>query len=84
MPWPVIVTTLLLSIVSAWLVFVRNWEPLEAFGIVAVAAVSVVLVLLAAILLLSDTQDRAGVWQVFVQTLRSDFDQALKYFRLRR
>ena len=84
MPWTVILTTLMLALISAWLVFMRAWEPGHAFQVVALAAGGIVMGLLAAIMVLAGRENRSVVWRVIRQTFRDDLDQMLKYFRIRK
>ena len=84
MPWPVVLTTLTLALVSAWLVFIRNWEAWQAMLTVAFAAFGILGVLIVAILLLSDRDGRAENWRAFKETFDDDLDQMLKFFRIRR
>ncbi|WP_041673265.1 hypothetical protein [Sulfuricella denitrificans] len=84
MPWPVILTTLTLALVSAWLVFIRNWEAWQAMLAVAFAAFGIISLLIVAIQLLSDRDGRAENWRVVKKTFDDDLDQMLKYFRIRK
>lgn len=84
MPWPVILTTLALSLVSAWLVFIRNWEAWQAMLTVAFAAFGIILLLIGAILAFSNQEGRAETWRIFKDTFDDDLDQMLKFFRIRR
>lgn len=84
MPWPVNITTLTPSLVSAWLVFMLDWETWKASLVVALAAAGIVIALFAAIMVLSDSENRIELWQVVRQTLRDDLDHLLTYFRIRR
>ena len=84
LPWAVVITGLVLSLVSAWLVFSRNWEPWQAFAVVGLSALGIDLILLTALLIWSGPEERAGVWQQFLHTCMEDFDLLLKFFRIRR
>ena len=80
LPWPVILTTLTLLLVSAWLVLVSGWELWEAFGVVAVAAFGIISALLAVIMTLSSPEERTYIWQQLWVTCRADLDLLLKFF----
>lgn len=84
MPWAVILTAAVLTLISAWLVFHENWEPWRAFLVVAMTSFGAILSLLAVILLLSSSEDRIENWRIFTSTARNDLDIFLKYFRARR
>lgn len=84
MPWPVILTTLTLALISVWLVFMREWAPWTAFFVVGLVAAGIVIALLAVIMVLSDAENRIEILRAVRQTLRDDVDQVLKYFRIRR
>lgn len=83
MPWAVLFTTLTLALVSAWLVFVRDWEAWQAMLTVALIASVIVGGLIIAILL-SDRGGRAENWRIVKETFNDDLDQILKYFRIRK
>ena len=83
-PWAVVLTSLVLALVSAWLVFVRDWEPWKAFFMVGLTALGIILLLLSALLIWGGPENRAGIWQQVLHTFREDFDLLLKFFRIRR
>jgi hypothetical protein len=83
-PWAVVITALVLTLVSAWLVFGRGWDPWKAFSVVSLAALGIILLLLTALLIWSGPEERAGVWQQVLHTCREDIDLLLKFFRIRR
>ncbi len=60
--WAVVITALALSLVSAWLVFSRHWEPWQAFAVVGFSALGIDLILLTALLIWSGKSSctRAG------------------------
>lgn len=84
MPWAVILTTLTLALVSAGLVFLRAWEPWQAFLAVGVTAAGIIFTLLCTLLLFTARTDRADIRQAFMATLLDDLHQALKYLRIRK
>lgn len=84
MPWAVILTAATLAVISAWLVFHEDWEPWQAFLVVAITAFGIIFSLLAAILVLSSPEDRAENWRIFTSTAKSDLDLMMKYFRVRK
>ena len=83
-PWAVVLTALVLVLVSAWLVFSRDWEPWKAFYVVGLTALGIELILLTALLIWGDHENRAGIWQQFLHACRKDCDLLLKFFRIRR
>lgn len=84
MPWPVILTALILALVSAGLVFLRGLEPWFAFLMVGLTTVVALVILLIALLILGGRENRAENWRVFRRTFLDDLDQMLKYFRIRK
>lgn len=84
MPWAVILTAATLAVISAWLVFHEDWEAWRAFLVVAVTALVVIFSLLAAILILPSSEDRAENWRIFISTAKSDMYLIMKYFRIRK
>ena len=83
-PWTVVVTTLVLSMVSAWLVLGKHWEPWEAFAIVGLTALAIISVLLAILLIWAGPENRAELWRDCWHTCREDMDLLLKFFCIRR
>jgi hypothetical protein len=84
MPWPVILTTLILALVSAGLVCLRGLEPWYAFLMVGLTTVVILVILLIALLTLGGRENRAENWRIFMSTFLGDLDQMLKYFRIRK
>lgn len=84
MPWPVILTALILALISAGLVFLRGLEPWYAFLMVGLTAVVTLVTLLMALLIFGGRENRAENWRVFTSTFLDDLDQMLKYFRIRK
>lgn len=84
MPWPVILTTLTLAMISAWLVFMQDWVPWTAFLVMGLAAAGILIALLAVIMVLSGAENRIEIWHVVRNTFLDDLDQLLKYCRIRR
>ena len=84
MHWMSIITALILALASAFLVFVMDWEPWQAFLAVGCSAIGIILTLVITILLISKGEDRAEFWKGCLHTCRDDIDQLLKYFRIRR
>lgn len=83
MPWPVILTVLTLSLISAGLVFLLGWEALHAFLMVGLTATGILFILIGAILVFGERKNRAENWRIFTSTFLDDLDQVLKYFRIR-
>ena len=83
-PWPVILTTLTLVSIYAWLVLMCGWEQWDAFGVVALSAFGIIFVLLAAIMFFENPEERAKTWQLAWKTCVDDLDLLLKFFRIRK
>lgn len=83
-PWAVILTSLILASLSAWLVFMRHWQPWEAFAIVGLTALVIIVALLAVLMIWANPEDRAGLWRHIWQTCVDDLYLLLKYFRIRK
>lgn len=83
MNWIVILTTLFLTASSAWLV-IHGWEIGQAFGVVAMAASLVLIVLVSILFFLGGREERTEIFQVIKATFLEDLDQMLKYFRIRK
>jgi len=84
MPWPAILATLTLALISAWLVFMRAWEPGQALLVVAFVAGGIVFALIATLMVFAGRENRAEVWRSIWQTFRDDLNQLLKYFGIRK
>lgn len=83
-PWAVILTTLFLSLTSAWLVFMHDWNVGEAMLTVSLVAFGILSLLLGAIWLHAKPEDRDEIWQGFKHTFHDDHDRILKYLHIRR
>lgn len=83
-PWAVILTTLTLSLVSAGLVFMHDWNVGEAMLTVSLVAFGILSLLLGAIWLHAKPEDRDEIWRGFKYTFHDDHVRILKYFRIRR
>jgi hypothetical protein len=84
MPWTVILTTLTLALISAWLVLLQGWESWQALLVVAGFAFAVIGVLMGAILIWAGRGNRAEVWCSVKTTFWKDIDLMLKQFGIRR
>lgn len=82
--WAVILSILMLSLVSAWLVFMRGWSVGEAMLTTASIWLGLLSLLLGAMWLLATPEGRDEIWRGFKHTFRDDHDRILKYFRIRR
>lgn len=76
-PWSVILTILTLTLISAWLVFIRGWEPREAFPVVGFTALGIAFALLAALMIWTPPEDRSELWQQAWQAFLNDLDLLL-------
>lgn len=83
-PWAVILTTLTLSVISAWLVFMHDWNVGEAMLAVSLVPFGILSLLLGVIWLRADTKGRDELWQGFKHTFHDDHDRILKYLHIRR
>jgi len=84
MHWISIITALILALTSAFLVFIKNWEPWQAFLAVGCAATGIILTLLATILLLAKGEDRMTFWRSFKATFRSDLAGLLEMLGIKK
>lgn len=83
-PWPVILINLALAMISAWLVFMRDWESWRAFSVVGFTALGITFVLFVALIIWTPTEDRAEVARHVWNTCWEDIDLILKYFRIKK
>lgn len=84
MHWSAILTTLALSFISAWLVYVEGWSIPYAFGIVGVGAFTMIAALIGFLMLVAKPQDRKDLLSVVLDTVRDDFVELLRWMRLGR
>lgn len=84
MSWISILTALVLAVASAYLVFCREWPALEAGLVVGCVAVALISAMIGLMLLATDKKERPQVMREFVLNLRADFDDALRWFHLKR
>lgn len=82
MPWPLILVILTLTLISAWLVFVRAWESWQAFLVVGFGAASIMVVLIATLMVFIDRKNRADVWRIICKTFWDDLDQIVRCFKI--
>jgi hypothetical protein len=80
----VIITVLALASISAWLVFMRDWEPWIALFSIGFGALGIMLALLVALMALAPSEDRSKLWKQIWQTCRTDLDLVLKFFRIKK
>lgn len=83
-PWAVILSILMLSLVSACLVFMRGWSVGEAMLTTAFVWLCLLSLLLGGMWLLATPEGRNDILRGFKHTFRDDYDRMLKYFRIRR
>lgn len=83
-PWAVILSVLTLSLISAWLVFMRDWNFEEAMLTVSATAFGFLALLVGVIWFLADAEGRDEFWQGFKHTFRDDRDRILRHFKVRR
>lgn len=84
MHWMSIITALILALASAILVFVWGWKPWQTFLAVSSAALSTVLVIVTAMLLLSNGDSRKEFWRSLQVTFRQDLDGFLKMLGIKK
>lgn len=80
-PWAVILSVLTLSLISAWLVFMRDWNFEEAMLTVSLIAFGILALLMGMVWLLADAEGRVDLWQGFKHTFRDDRDRILRHFK---
>lgn len=83
-PWPVILTALTYSLISSWMVFMHEWDVLEAMFIVSLVAFVIICLVIGVIWLLAKPEDRVEIWHRLKYTIHDDHDRILKYFWIRR
>lgn len=81
MHWVTHLTLLALSAVNAYLVFSRDWDPMDAWLFVAGSAMALLLTLLLHLLLLVRPQERIPLLREIVQTAQADLVAVLKQLR---
>jgi len=83
MHWTSILTALTLALSAAYLVFIGNWAPWEAFGAVGAFALVLVASLTGLLLLLSPKQQRRSLLSEFVGTMRNELRKLMSVLRRR-
>lgn len=83
-PWAVILNILVLSLSSAWLVFVHDWNVWEAMFTVLLVDLGILGLLMAVIWIYADPEGRDDFWNSAKHIFHEDYDRTLKYFRIRR
>lgn len=83
MHWTSILTALVLALTAAYLVFIGNWTPFEAFSAVGAFALVLVVSLAGALLLMSPKHQRRSVLKEIVVTMRNDLRRLMSTFRRR-
>ena len=83
-PWAVIFTAMTYALISAWMVFMYEWDIWEAMFIVSLVAFVIISLVIGVIRLLAKPEDRVEIWHRFKYTIHDDHDRILKYFRIRR
>lgn len=83
MHWVTIITALVLAATSAFLVMVQGWSAPSAFLMVGAVAASLLVLLAGALMLLARPEHRSELMQVIVATLRGDWNDLLRWMRIR-
>jgi len=81
MHWVTYLTLLALGAVNAYLVFSRDWDPLDAWIFVAGAAIALLLALLLRQLLLVRPEERITLLREVAKTVKADLAAFLKLLR---
>ena len=81
MHWVAYLTLLALSAVNAYLIFRRDWDPMDAWLFVGGAAMAVVLTLLLHLLLQVRPEDRIALLREVAMTAKADLTTFLKLLR---
>ncbi|EER59922.1 hypothetical protein AcdelDRAFT_2508 [Acidovorax delafieldii 2AN] len=81
MQWVTHLTLLTLNAVNAYLIFRRDWDPMDAWRFVAGAAIAVLLTLLLHLLLLVRPEERTALLRELAKTAKADLDAFLKLLR---
>jgi hypothetical protein len=81
MHWVTYLTLLALSAVNAYLVFSRDWDPLDAWLFVSGAAIALLLTLLLRLLQLVRPEERITLLREVAKTVKADLAAFLKLLR---
>jgi hypothetical protein len=84
MRWTSILTPLILTGTSGYLVLVEHWDTLRAFMAVGVAGLLLPLILLAVILPFVKPEERPAFWGVVFSTARKDLEELTRWLRPKR
>jgi hypothetical protein len=84
MHWMSIITALILALASAFLVFIKDWEPWLAFLAVGCSAIGILLTMVSAILLLSTGNGRMEFWRGLHVTFRRDLEGFLEMLGIKK
>lgn len=82
MHWVTRLTLLALNVANAYLIFHRDWDPMDAWHFVAGAAIALLLTLLLHLLLLVRPEERIPLLREVVNTAKADLAALLKRLRL--
>jgi len=81
--WTSILTALTLAAAAAYLVLSQEWTVREAFFAVRAAAVALIISLLGSLFLFAKKQNRPDLRREIASSIRQDFGDALRWFRLK-
>lgn len=81
MHWVTRLTLLALNVANAYLIFHRDWDPMDAWRFVAGAAIALLLTLLLHLLLLARPEERIPLLREVVNTAKADLAALLKRLR---
>lgn len=84
MHWTSIFTALVLASIPAFLVAVQEWSVRDAFLATGGVAAVLILVSVGILMILSKPEDRPHLASVILATMRSDFQDLLRWLRLKR
>ena len=81
MHWIIHLTLLALSSINAYLIFRRDWDPMDTWLFVAGAAMALVLILLLHLLWQVRPEERSALLREVAKTARADLVAFLKLLR---
>lgn len=81
MHWVTHLTLLALTAANTYLIFYRDWDPMDAWPFVAGAAIALLFTLLLHLLLLVRPEERIPLLREMVETAKADLAAVLKRLR---
>lgn len=84
MHWTSILTALVLSLISAFLVLSQGWTVGDAFWVTGGVAAAIILGLVGILLILSKPEHRRDLASEILATMRRDFKELLRWMQIKR